>query len=380
MFDQEEQDFSQIVETGLELILSGKATLEQVLARYPDRAQAMRPELEAAIWLASRSQEVTPRPGFVTASRRRVVDRIKQEASSQGAKHGFMGIAWPKRLSFQWVAVALLLIVLFTGTGGVVTFAQDTIPGENLYAVKRISETVIYSVAMNDSSRAELSASFAKRRLTEATGLLQQGAIDAVAPVLEEYQRQMNRTIELIQNVSQVNETQAAELAQDLKPQLVEQAAIMEEMHAAAPPAVLGYIESAQAAVADTITSTDDLSDGVFDLDTATPTVTPTFTVTGAAPSAIPAASETPVPPDFTATPLPSDPMDDEYPLFRDVVTAVDEEGNPASATPVPAVKGTKTPRPTNVNKDVRPGQTDNPSQNKPPKDDKSDSNTGKDK
>lgn len=364
MFDQDEQDFSQIVEAGVELILSGKATLEQVLARYPDQAEEIRPELEVAIWLSSRSQEVAPRPGFVSASRRRVVDRIKQEAKSTGKKHAFMGIAWPKRLSFQWVAVALVLLVLFSGTGGMVTFAQGAVPGENLYPVKRASETVAYTVTFTDTRRVELSARFAERRLDEAGQLMEISDYQAVEAVLKEYGQEITRTAALIQIIGVSNAPQAAALARDYQATLSKQALVVQEMQSAAPADIVSAFNDAQDAIQESLALVVDLSDGIFDLPTVTTTVTLTVTPSF---SPSPLVTDTPVPPLFTFTPLPSDPMDDEYPLFGDTMTqtAVADEANSDSELP-PAVQPSKTPKPTNVNKEKVPGLTDNPSDDRP--------------
>ena len=124
----------------------------------------LRPELEGALWLISQRQEVEARPGFVIASRKRVMERIKTEARSQGAKHSLFGFAWPKQHVFQWAAGAAIILFLLLGTGGVVTISQSSLPGDGLYAVKRISENVSYTVTLNQVQRVQLSAQFAERR------------------------------------------------------------------------------------------------------------------------------------------------------------------------------------------------------------------------
>ncbi len=370
MFDQDEQDFSQIIETGVELILSGKATLEQFLGRYPDRADAIRPELEVAIWLSSRSREVAPRPGFVSASRRRVLERIQQEAKGTQKKHAFMGIAWPKRLSFQWVAVALVLLVLFSGTGGMVTFAQGAIPGDNLYEVKRTSEQVAYNLSFTDTRRVALSARFAERRLDEAGQLIQKGDTKAAEEALSAYQQEVSRTIALIQVISVNDSPQAARLAKDLQVQLTQHAQKMEEMQVGASADVIGPIDNVQEIIQATLTVVDDLTDGVFDLETATPTLTETPTLLPTDTDVV--ITNTPLPPNPTLTPLPSDPLDEEYPTYSDTLTETAEvlESNEGDNT-VPEVQPSSTPKPPNPNKYIVPGLTDNPSDSKPTKEKK---------
>ena len=110
MFDRDEQEISQIVERGLEAIQSGQATLEQVLAQRPEQAEVIRAELEAALWLVARREEVAPRVGYVAASRRRVVERIQAEASSHGTRRALFGFAWPQQIAFQWVVTVVVLM------------------------------------------------------------------------------------------------------------------------------------------------------------------------------------------------------------------------------------------------------------------------------
>ena len=65
MFDRDEQEISRFIAEGLDAVLSGKATLDQVLAAHPSQAAAIKPSLEAGLWLGERRAQVSARPGFV---------------------------------------------------------------------------------------------------------------------------------------------------------------------------------------------------------------------------------------------------------------------------------------------------------------------------
>lgn len=153
MFDRDEQEISQILETGLEAVRTGKTTLDHFTAEYPGQATTIRPEIEAALWLASYQEHLAPRPGFVAASRKRVVERITQEARNEGTKHAFFGFAWPKRIAYQWAVAIILVVFILSGTGGAVSFAQGALPGDGLYGLKRITEDL--TIAMTLETRAK---------------------------------------------------------------------------------------------------------------------------------------------------------------------------------------------------------------------------------
>ncbi len=157
MFEKNEQEVSQIIEENLEELLSRKISIEEVLRQHPRHAADLRRELEPAIWLASHRECVQPRPGFIPASRKRVAERVKEEAFSREGKRPGLALARPsRRLAFQIVAVFLIAALLLGGVSGAVSAAQNALPGEQWYGVKRFGESVAFHLAINDVRRVEL--------------------------------------------------------------------------------------------------------------------------------------------------------------------------------------------------------------------------------
>ena len=74
------KEFDEALQTCLDLIRGGRETIESVVALYPEFADELRAQLEIAAWLTSASSALDPRPGFVAASRSRLVSRIQQES------------------------------------------------------------------------------------------------------------------------------------------------------------------------------------------------------------------------------------------------------------------------------------------------------------
>ena len=140
------EELEQIFETCLEQIQSGHETIESALARYPEAAEALRPHLEAALWLEERKGSLDPRPGFVSASRSRLVSQLKQEMAAQAVMETASQVSWwarlgapifPRRSTVLQLALSLLLLAcVVLGGAGATLAARDALPGDPTYPVK----------------------------------------------------------------------------------------------------------------------------------------------------------------------------------------------------------------------------------------------------
>ncbi len=210
--DEGEHEISQIVGESLEAILAGQASMGEVLRQHPHLAATLQPEIEAALWVMAREQQVAVRPGFISASRKRIVDQVRQESQNRGARRSFLGILFPRSLSnFQWVVVALFLIVCFSGVGGILSISQRALPGDPLYSVKRLSEDVAVGLALSDVGKIDLQAEFIERRIEEVEALIEVGNYQQAAEALSEFEQEVNQAVVLLQesNDSQPGKKQA---------------------------------------------------------------------------------------------------------------------------------------------------------------------------
>lgn len=76
-----QDEFGRTLQLCLELIESGRETVDSLLSRYPSTGETLRPPLEAAAWLYNHNHLLNPHPGFVDASRRRLVHHVCQGSS-----------------------------------------------------------------------------------------------------------------------------------------------------------------------------------------------------------------------------------------------------------------------------------------------------------
>ena len=85
----------------------------------PADADVLRPVLEAALWLFNRRNTLNLRTGFIPASRNRLVEQIKQDASGLGTPkysvNELIGSFNQKKWAFQIVTAVLLIFILVYG-------------------------------------------------------------------------------------------------------------------------------------------------------------------------------------------------------------------------------------------------------------------------
>ena len=146
------------------------ADIETVLFRYPDLADELRPILETSV--DARKMAVTaPSDEVIRRSRARVLQHAAQmrEANVQPARRIWFA-------SLRRLAVTLtVLAVLFASGTGLVRAASTTLPGDNLYPVKRTWEDVLLTFTFNAQQRDALEVEHENERLHELQELFAEG-------------------------------------------------------------------------------------------------------------------------------------------------------------------------------------------------------------
>ena len=147
------------------------AELEAVLLRYPDLADELRPILEASV--NARSMSV-PEPSAEVIRRNRAI--VLQQASQMreaGAqtKPTFNWIAPLRRVAS---ALVMILVIFASGTS-LVGAASTSVPGDNLYGVKRSWEAMQLFFTFNARTREALEVEHENERLDELKELFASG-------------------------------------------------------------------------------------------------------------------------------------------------------------------------------------------------------------
>lgn len=146
------------------------ADMETVLFRYPDLADELRPILEASA--GAKSMAVPdPSPEIVRRNRARVMQHAAQMREVKASSSQRMWFASLRRVAVTLVVVAALFV---SGTG-LVRAASTTVPGDDLYPVKRTWEDVLLLFTFNMQQRAALEIEHENERLHELQELFAKG-------------------------------------------------------------------------------------------------------------------------------------------------------------------------------------------------------------
>jgi hypothetical protein len=93
----------------LELVRRGAGNIENIVERYPDIQDILKPPLEAASWLVLYRRIFDPRPGFAVRSRSKILCRIRSKtliSLPPGRKHARLReLILSKRAFESWIVL-----------------------------------------------------------------------------------------------------------------------------------------------------------------------------------------------------------------------------------------------------------------------------------
>jgi len=238
-----QEEFDLVFQACLEMIQSRQVTFDSALSYFPDQAGAIRPALEALVWLQAQVRFFDPRPGFVESSRRRLSIRIRQEIGSEGLllKKWKALVAWfsrPKRFTLQFILVLILLTGLAIGGSGVVVATRSAIPGDVLYPMKIAMENTQVYLTPGSVGEARLYIEFAQNRLVEVQTLILKEKYQYIPETESEFERQVTVATQLLKITADKSDTQVAPLATLLKNNLVNQSRMLEVLSGVIPEGV----------------------------------------------------------------------------------------------------------------------------------------------
>ena len=152
------------------------ADIEIVLFRYPDLADELRPILEASVNAKSMAV-LDPSAQMVRRNRAKVLQHAAEmrESKARSASRRIWSV------SLRRVAVTLVVVaILFASGTGLVRAASTTLPGDNLYPVKRTWEDVLLLFTFNLQQREALEIEHENKRLDELNELFAEGRSEKV--------------------------------------------------------------------------------------------------------------------------------------------------------------------------------------------------------
>lgn len=183
-----EPDLETILDECLHEMGTRGEALERCLQRYSQHAGQLAPLIQ----VADRIRQ-TSHPRLSVPATQAIEQRLLRRARELKQSRAQPGL-WPLSLSWRpLVTIAAILIVVLAlvlaGGGGIVYASTDSLPGDPLYGVKRVTEQIQLFFAPTGTRRAELHMRFAERRLEETQALIEtEGKVDeeTLAAIAEE--------------------------------------------------------------------------------------------------------------------------------------------------------------------------------------------------
>lgn len=168
------ESMERILFEALDLMEQG-ASIDEIVARYPDQSTDLRPFLMTAAALSNLATQPTltaqaqSRRAFLAAADQAVVTRSRSVALSGG---------WLRRLAMPLVAA---LVVLVLGGAGLARASGSAVPGDALYETKRLVEDIRLNLTSDPELAAELRDQFRLERVREIEQLLAGGRVAEVS-------------------------------------------------------------------------------------------------------------------------------------------------------------------------------------------------------
>jgi hypothetical protein len=341
--------------------------LEAVLARYPEQAVELKALLEMAAWMGAARAAVEPRPGYVRASRARLLERIGQAGAAAPVSwwERLGGMFVGRRYATQLAVVVVMLACLVLGSSGIAYASQGTLPGDTLYPVKLGLEQAELLVNQDPVDEVRLHLQFSQNRLDEIEQLVKLGRYQDLQTALTAYSHHIDQAVLSLEELAAIDPGAASELAAAMKPAYDDQAAFLALLLGQAGAFVRDVFEQAIADAEEGAGEVERVGDEIESLPqpTATddpPAARPTPTHSPATPTPLPpenkgegttgGASATPLATQSTVTSTPTSMLTARATLTRTAVPTHDSTARPAATNTLAAtLLPTATSRPTNT-------------------------------
>ena len=167
--------FDNVLNDCLERLAAGEDFAECV-ARYPEHAEDLVPLLRMAQATMGASRAATPSAD----ARARGMAQMQRALAARPRRRGrllrFPGISW-RAISTPMAAAFAVVFLTIVAAGGTTVASANSIPGEPLYRVKSMRESVEERIARSDEGKAQVHARLARERGREMRELIVRGRI-----------------------------------------------------------------------------------------------------------------------------------------------------------------------------------------------------------
>jgi len=226
--DRSDHRQAEILDACLTRLMSGSASVDDLLRAYPGDAAWLKPLLHSARQAQQAVSLPAMPPEAKLAGERRLQRQIRSRTPVAEVSRG-------KRLRLAFALASIALgIALLGSASGIAYAAESSLPGDNLYSIKQVIEQAQLTLSQTAEGEAELLVRFSEERLREAEQLSANGRPQDLPAALEGYRQAVERLVGL---ADQLPAEEGGESLQAIAGQLGRQAEVLSRIRAEAPQA-----------------------------------------------------------------------------------------------------------------------------------------------
>jgi hypothetical protein len=224
----------QIIEASIPAIQNGQESLESILDMYPHYAHALRPRLEAILWLKNTRKVLDPRPGFIASSRRSIEQKFI-EIQPHGFWQRLFRYRTPQRWVFNFSAPVILVFLLILIVNSLRLSAQLSIPGDPLYTTKLILEDIQLGLTFNQVDKTKLNIELSRERTTEFVELVLEGDYELLPYAAIRMEAEMIASLQAIRDIAPDDQAVERSLTAELRETLSNEIFMLNTLKSTSP-------------------------------------------------------------------------------------------------------------------------------------------------
>ena len=171
-----DSNFDNILNDCLERLAAGESVAD-CLAHYPEHADELAPLLRMGQATMDVSRAATPSAAGKARGMARMQAALAEGRTRHGRRRWQMPRVFWRPISAPIAAAFMVVFLTIVAAGGTTVASANSIPGEALYPVKSMRESMEERIARSDEHKAQVHAKLARERGREMRELIARGRI-----------------------------------------------------------------------------------------------------------------------------------------------------------------------------------------------------------
>ncbi len=220
------------------------------LQQYPEYESELRAGLVRAVWLKRQAYALQVRPGFVEASRRRLLNRMALDSSASSfLQHFIWRGSVQRQRRFHWavnaVALLILFISIFSLASRTISWARTSLPGDGVYLVKLLVEDIRMGLTFSPVAKARLHIDYAEERSNEIQALILEDRFDQIPIAAVDFLSQVYQAKQSLETMGMKDQASVAILSEHLNAVIADQYVVLNFLIDVVPAHARSAIEQA---------------------------------------------------------------------------------------------------------------------------------------